>query len=321
VELLVVIAIIGVLVSLLMPAVQSARESARSAQCKNHLRQIGLGAAHHLQSQEHFPSSGWGFRWTGDPDMGFGHRQPGGWGYNLLPYIEQQSVHDIGKGLTGTGSGGAKYNKLAEQKSAALSIFYCPSRRRAVAYPSGETSYNAAQPATLAKTDYAANGGTNRILGGGPSDVNCLSTYPNCDWAHTDAWLNANFDGISGERSQITRAHLRDGASHTIFAGEKYLNPNKFTTGDDGADNNSMYQGNDWDVNRWTGDSGDFYPPMRDTPGYGTTASRFGGPHIAGFHAVLCDGSVQTVRYSIAASVYKSLGSRADGAANGNPFQ
>ncbi|MCA9270167.1 MAG: DUF1559 domain-containing protein, partial [Planctomycetales bacterium] len=150
VELLVVITIIGILVSLLLPAVQSAREAARVAQCKNNLKQLGLGGVTHVSLHGFYPSSGWGFKWTGDPDMGFGHSQPGGWAYNLLPYIEQENIYNIGKGLAGPEPGGAKYNALAEQKAHPMAIFHCPSRRRAIGYPPSETSFNAAQPSQLA---------------------------------------------------------------------------------------------------------------------------------------------------------------------------
>ena len=96
VELLVVIAIIGVLVGLLLPAVQSAREAGRLTQCHNNLRQLGLAFLAHESSQGFFPTGGWGGFWVGDPDRGFDKQQPGGWGYNTLPYIDQDALHDLG---------------------------------------------------------------------------------------------------------------------------------------------------------------------------------------------------------------------------------
>ncbi|MCH2115904.1 MAG: DUF1559 domain-containing protein, partial [Pirellulales bacterium] len=66
VELLVVIAIIGVLVALLLPAVQAAREAARRTQCSNHLKQIGLGSQMHIDAHGHLPTCGWGWGWVGD---------------------------------------------------------------------------------------------------------------------------------------------------------------------------------------------------------------------------------------------------------------
>jgi len=104
VELLVVIAIIGILVALLLPAIQAAREAARRNQCTNNLKQWSLGALNHEAAHKHFPSAGLGGKWTGDPNWGFGRKQPGGWLYNILPYIEEQQIHDIGFGV-GTGTG------------------------------------------------------------------------------------------------------------------------------------------------------------------------------------------------------------------------
>ncbi|MDZ7618493.1 MAG: DUF1559 domain-containing protein [Patescibacteria group bacterium] len=305
VELLVVITIIGILIGLLLPAVQSAREAARRLQCKNNLYQLGRASLLHVEAQGYYPSSGWGYVWTGDPDMGFGAKQPGGFFYNVLPYIEQQASHQLGAGLTGSD----KRQKLTERQTLVVPSFHCPSRRRAMGYPAIEGSRNCDKPSTMAKTDYAANGGTsNQFLGGGPS-LSCLELYPKCtDWPFSDATVNASFDGVSGVRSEIRPEDVRDGTSNTYLAGEKYLNPSKYLTGDDGADNNSAYNGNDWDTNRWSG-----WAPRQDTPDYGTTASYFGSAHSGAFHMVLCDGSVQSISYAIDLTVHKNLGNRRSG--------
>ncbi len=95
VELLVVITIIGIMIALLLPAVQMAREAARQVQCANHVKQLALGALLHESANQCLPTGGWGLYWAGDPDRGFGRRQPGGWIYNVLPYIEQGALHDL----------------------------------------------------------------------------------------------------------------------------------------------------------------------------------------------------------------------------------
>ncbi|NQT38164.1 MAG: DUF1559 domain-containing protein, partial [Planctomycetes bacterium] len=130
VELLVVIAIIGILIGLLLPAVQSVREAARRIQCANHLKQMGLGALNHEEAHGFFPSCGWGWAWIGDPDRGFGETQPGGWIYNLLPFVEQDALHNLGAGK----SDSEKRAFAGEVANTPIAMFNCPSRRRAKPY-------------------------------------------------------------------------------------------------------------------------------------------------------------------------------------------
>ena len=84
VELLVVVTIIAILIALLLPAVNSAREAARCAQCANNLKQLGLAVQAHIAAHNQYPTGGWGWHYTGDGDRGFTNKQPGGWVYSLV---------------------------------------------------------------------------------------------------------------------------------------------------------------------------------------------------------------------------------------------
>src|ERR1700741_4299433 len=95
VELLVVIAIIGILVALLLPAIQAAREAARRTECVNDWKQLSIGCMNHEDQVKFYPSGGWGNRWVGDADRGLGADQPGSWYYGILPFIEEQALHDM----------------------------------------------------------------------------------------------------------------------------------------------------------------------------------------------------------------------------------
>jgi prepilin-type N-terminal cleavage/methylation domain-containing protein len=319
VELLVVIAIIGILVSLLLPAVQSARESARSVQCKNNLRQVGAGIKLHEERQGFYPSGGWGWDWVGDPDRGFGVNQPGGWIYNILPFIEQQNVHDLGLGKAD--SDASAMADAAQMTATPIAMMNCPTRRRAVAYPltygGGYNAKNANSVPKVARNDYAINAGDYQCSepNAGPgthAQGDAGGSWPDCQKKYT---------GISYIRSQVRGSALIDGTTCTLLAAEKFINPLDYLTGNAGADNSSMYQGHDWDVIRWGGtatidpanaSSGTPVAPLRDRTG-GDLLSQFGSAHATGFCAVFGDGSVRQLRYSIDPKTFQRLTNRKDG--------
>ncbi len=338
VELLVVIAIIGVLVALLLPAVQAAREAARRAQCSNQLRQVALGWQLHHDSHQFYPSAGWGYAWIGDPDRGVGKNQPGSWAYSILPYIEARNIHQLGAGASGT----AECDALTQLAQTPISTFYCPSRRPAAAYANADVglgpsiNYNFGNPELLARTDYAANLGP-RVVGGfgePPGTGYQWFSGPN----PTDAEQGIGFQmekfdafskllGVTYQRSQIEIKHISDGTSNTYLVGEKYMNPDYYNGGrssnfleKDIGDDQGAWIGDDLDNNRLTGPStyGEARPAP-DQPGLPWFRA-FGSAHPSTFHMAMCDVSVKGVSYDIDPNVHHALGTRSGGESQQSEF-
>lgn len=310
VELLVVIAIIGVLVGLLLPAVQSARESARRLQCSNHLKQLGLAFHSHHASYKRYPTGGWGWDWIGEPDRATDERQPGGWAYNILSYTEQENLRNLGAGMTGAAQAAAITTRL----QTAVPFFYCPSRRRAMAYPDGHTYKSAAstslQPKKSGRTDYSVNCGdqSRNEISAGPGTIGVGDSTIATPNDSVYNWSNFRADtGICFRRSMISNAHIKDGLSNTYLVGEKYLNPSAYSTGTDAADNENMYVGYDNDHYRNT-----YALPRQDTNGAANTFL-WGSTHSGGFQMCFCDGSVRMINYGIDANTHRYLGNRKDG--------
>jgi prepilin-type N-terminal cleavage/methylation domain-containing protein len=299
VELLVVIAIIGILVALLLPAVQATRESARRTQCVNNLKQMGLAFHNHHDIHGFFPTGGWGWNWVGDADAGFDKHQPGGWVYNVLPYMEQPDVYQLGARTVGAEK--LKWNK--ERLEIHIKQFYCPTRRQPQLLPSPYRMNNADYAPRVAKTDYSVNCGSyqRNEISGGPSPG---TTVP------PETPLEEN--GISYRTSQVSIAMVTDGTTHTICVGEKYLAVKRWQNGTDPADNENMYCGYDNDVFRSTNVSR-YYPPRRDAKNIFLQV--FGSMHIDSFNAVMCDGSVRPISYFVDSENYERLGNRQDGEA------
>jgi prepilin-type N-terminal cleavage/methylation domain-containing protein len=305
VELLVVIAIIAVLIALLLPAVQSAREAARRTECLNHLKQLGLAAQNVLGVQRRFPSSGWAFNWVGDPNCGLGLKQPGGWTYAILPYLEEQAIFSLAKNTTGS----AKMVAIARSEGMPAPTYFCPSRRPPFLGDKGqsEANENADKTTTDAngqcRSDYAGNAGTYD----GTDDDPPLTTSGSCrTWMSgglgtagdavtmgwTDSMMLTNFynacgslmknqTGILYGMSHVALREISDGTTKTYLIGEKYLMPQWYEASHDPTGNvsdfGSMYQGHDSDNLRWTGNNSD----APGGPGAGAAAS---SPDFAPLH-------------------------------------
>ena len=302
VELLVVITIIGILVSLLLPAVQAAREAAHSAQCQNNLKQFGLAALNHERAKGYFPSGGWGSSYIGDPDAGFGAKQPGNWAYSLLPFMEQTTIWSIGQGQKS-----AKQAMLSGQVTNVINGFFCPSGRRPNLYPlTGTAPTNCtglSSGANVMKIDYAINAGD--VQGTAPTSAGQPST--------------TLFTGISFYKSQVTIAHISDGASNTYLIGEKYVDPLHFTTGDDAGDNETAMTGFDTNTFRYGGSGGTppstppkGLPPQPELPNTPFTTG-WGSIHPTTVHFVYCDGSVHDINFTIDPETHRRLSNRSDG--------
>src|SRR5579883_3042421 len=198
IELLVVIAIIAILVGLMMPAVQQAREAANRIQCANNLKQIGLAMHLYHDTYKRLPPSR------------IGGEGPS-WAWLVLPYLEQQNLYR----LSGTG---LPFNKaVGALGKAAVPIYFCPSRRDASQGVQGLafTQRNGClqfQGSPGALGDYAASVGS--------TGTDSPLTIPN----GPTILPNGAFQFPAGNRL----ADITDGTSNTILLGEKHVPANQF---------------------------------------------------------------------------------------------
>jgi prepilin-type N-terminal cleavage/methylation domain-containing protein/prepilin-type processing-associated H-X9-DG protein len=188
IELIVVITIIGILIGLLLPAVQKIRASASRISCANNLKQIGLAFHNHHAQHQFFPSGGWDWYWpptyvNGQPAVGA--EQRAGWGFQILPFIEGDVAW----------RGGQASNDLDRQLVAVGTTnrtFFCPARR---------------SPQTVTFSDPSYFGGI-RV------------TSALCDYAGS----NSEGTGVVRRYTPTRIAGITDGTSNTLMVGEKRLN-------------------------------------------------------------------------------------------------
>ncbi len=275
------------------------RESARSTSCTNNLRQIGM-AFHNIHSSfRHFPSNGWGYQWHGDPDFGIGWRQPGGWIYQVLPFVEQEPLARMGRGIADPA---LKKTTLGEVSATPLDLFMCPSRRSGSAFPYSDSVFpliNCEVGLTAAKTDYAVCAGDSVIAGApGPDSIESFDEH---DWIPYE-----QATGVCFVLNETSMRDIRDGTSCTLLVGEKCLSVNNRMNGETIGDDQSMFIGDDADNRRWA-----YKPPVSDWQDEDIEA--FGGPHPNRCLFVLCDGSVKAISNDVEEETFRSLGNRMDG--------
>jgi prepilin-type N-terminal cleavage/methylation domain-containing protein len=275
IELLVVIAIIAVLIGLLLPAVQAAREAASRTQCSNNLKQIGLACMSHWQSYRGFPDGGGGY-WmprsndpTGQPLLA--PKQDWGWAYQIMPFLEQKNAYGA---------------NMLTAASAVTPLYFCPSRRAPVALPGTQSGIPDGMRGAI---DYAGCGG----FGG----VDFSGTSPG--------------NGIIVHRllGPVATTDISDGSSNTLMIGERncnltYLNRASLLMWDE---NNGYVDGWDWDTMRFGND-----PPMRDRRDNSFASLQFGSSHPAGCLFVLGDGSVRMIHYGVDPTLFKAVCGRND---------
>ncbi|MEX0613652.1 MAG: DUF1559 domain-containing protein [Pirellulales bacterium] len=328
VELLVVIAIIGVLIALLLPAVQAAREAGRRSQCKNNLKQIGLAMQSHEGVYNMFPTGG-NKRWPQledylkdyltQPDKtkrqgpaNSAPRQGLGWAFQILPFMEEEAIHGI--------------HQTSQIEGVFVRAYNCPSRR-------GPTQFEGDPFAWL--TDYAGAQPGTKYLDPGEywgmpvpdcTDHSCVDTLKS-GMRFRGVIVRTNWLVPGGGRPGIsfagldpptTMKRIQDGLSKTMIVSEKRLEHGRYESGD-WHDDRGWSDGWDPDTMRST-----MFPLRQDgfpeedlganeDERYRHYGYCFGSAHPGGVNAVFADGSVHTLNYDIEHVIFNRLGDRADG--------
>ncbi len=317
VELLVVIAIIGVLVALLLPAIQAAREAARRMQCVNQLKQMGLALLNHESALGEFPTGGtepWHDQGADEVNFSKGY----GWMVQILPYVENSVLQELSKGY---GAGDVQRDQVV--RGTPVSMYYCPSKRGVVILTSSDTAVDCSQGCAL--SDYAGATPANTLdLSNPGQDPWFWQTVRHGDviGAISNQFMflgqisTPNYQGViarTGIGPACKTRNITDGLSNTMVIGEKRLYTDRYDLGD-WHDDYGWTDGWDADIIRYTGlqPGPDMQqPPAGEEPtdfGY-----RFGSSHASVFNSAFADGHVAQINFDIDLAIFNALGNREDG--------
>jgi type II secretory pathway pseudopilin PulG len=291
VELLVVIAIIGILIALLLPAVQAAREAARRTQCVNNLKQFGLGLHNMHDVQKKLPYS------RDDP------RET--WAVLLLPYLEGGSMYSAWDFKVRR----KFYEQPASIRELALPFYVCPSRRSppAISNPGESENSTGNAPVRGAQGDYAACSGSgwdhklNVRIPGDYHDGDGLCTGVGAPCANGMFWRKTG----SAQFRQLKFTDCRDGLTNTFLLGEKHVRPSLI------AADGSIYNGDHGTSFKQAGSPD---RPLARFPEH-SSGSIFGSWHPGICNFLMGDGSIRPVSVTIELMVLDSLAVRNDGKA------
>lgn len=315
IETIVAIGVAALLLGLLFPAVQKAREAAARSTCRNNLRQIGLGLHAHHAAQRAYPhggADGPNYTATNKYRNNGATRKEWSWLFHITPYVDREDLFRLPDDSLG--------NKMVQMSP--TSIFYCPAKRSPVVYNVG------------ARTDYAGNAGDS-LADNGSSGV-FVRVYAGASQP----------PGTAPKPEQPPRRNeeIRDGLSNTIAVGEKQLHPTLMDNGNyvlAGGDNEA-WNNSGWDedclrVGNRDGDplpdvtgfyaihsSGGGLAPDGQHPDADTIrwrvkdsswwSRKFGASHPGGVNFLFLDGSVRTLSYGTDAEQFRRACTINDGA-------
>lgn len=294
VELLVVIAIIGVLVSLLLPAIQSAREAARRASCQSNFRQAALGMQNYASAKGHFPSGQnvWRGRFNCANPGGLPEHIGYGWGTFVLPYLEQQALYDRMDFDAAWFATGDSFVAAATP----LPVYICPSDP---------------QTSQLELMDCCTpmSNGSVEEEDVGPSNIAGVADSRDFTCGNGTSFARLDGDGMLFTKSDVPFSEITDGSSNTLLLGEVVGVGPGTHHGFMWVSHGVLHTSNS--INTFLQYTTAFAGPFPRGVTHSPDEGGFSSFHPGGCHFAFADGSVQFLSESIDVFTLAALTTRA----------